>query len=101
DGNYTVTFSGTGIENNQGLRLSGDRVKDLFFLQGDANGDRRVNSLDFVLMALHFNQTGRTFGEGNFNYDANVNALDFNVLAAKFGTFLAAPASSALDAASL
>jgi uncharacterized delta-60 repeat protein len=88
DGDYTATFSSTGIENRQGQNLSGDRTRDFFFLRGDATRDRFVNLLDFNILAANFGQSPRTFSQGDFNYDGTVNLLDFNILANKFGASL-------------
>lgn len=91
DGNYTVTFSNTGITNNQNMQLSGDRVKEFFFLNGDANRDRIVNISDFAILAARFNLPG-TFSQGNFNYAGNVDISDFAILASQFNKTLPAPA---------
>ena len=100
DGDYTVTFGSTGIENAQGMNLGGDRVRDFFFLQGDANRDRRVNLADFNILAANFGRAPRTFGQGDFSYDGTVNLIDFNLLASRFGAALApgAPADATSDA---
>ncbi|MCS7034958.1 MAG: hypothetical protein NZ561_13350 [Phycisphaerae bacterium] len=90
DGNYTVTFSNTGITNRQNMQLAGDLVQDFFFLQGDANRDRRVDIADFAILAGRFNQPG-TFSQGNFNYSGNVDIADFSILANQFNKSLPAP----------
>ena len=61
------------------------------FLQGDANGDGRVNLNDFNILAANFGQGPRDFTQGDFNYSGTVNLSDFNILAARFGQVLAAP----------
>ena len=73
---------------------------DFFFLNGDANRDRRVNLNDFNIMVANFGQSPRDFSQGDFTYDGVVNLNDFNVLASRFGTVLgpgAAPAPDARD----
>jgi hypothetical protein len=60
----------------------------------DANDDAQVNTLDFNMLASHFNQqTGATWASGDFNADGKVNALDFNTLATNFGMADPRPAS--------
>ncbi len=57
-------------------------------LQGDVNGDGRVDGADLVLFGLHF---GSLRGETNysaaadFNNDGRVDGLDLAILAANFG----------------
>ena len=94
DGDYRATFSSTGIVNAQGMSLGGNRVREFFFLQGDANHDRRVNLADFNVLAANFGRAPRTFSQGDFSYDGQVNLNDFNILASRFGSALA-PAATA------
>ena len=57
-------------------------------LQGDVNGDNRVDGSDLILFGLHF---GALRGETNysaaadFNNDGRVDGLDLAILAANFG----------------
>jgi Dockerin type I domain len=57
-------------------------------LQGDVNGDGRVDGSDLILFGLHF---GSLRGEANysaaadFNNDGRVDGLDLAILAANFG----------------
>ncbi len=105
DGNYRLTLLASGITDFAGNFLDGDGNGTggdnysflFFFLNGDANRDKRVNLDDFNILAANFGQSGRTFSQGNFNYDpaGTVNLNDFNILAASFGTVLAAPPASA------
>jgi hypothetical protein len=69
-----------------GNALVDEHALDFFFLQGDANHDRRVNLQDFNRLAANFGRTGgATFSQADFNYDGNVNLQDFNILAGRFG----------------
>ena len=65
---------------------------DFFFLMGDANRDKHVDTTDFNVLAANFGKSGRTFTQGNFSYDAGglVNTTDFNLLASKFAAALPA-----------
>jgi hypothetical protein len=65
---------------------------DFFFLNGDANRDRIVNTMDFTVLAANFGQSGKKYGDGDFSFDGIVNSLDFNALASSFGKQLSAPA---------
>jgi len=97
DGNYTVTFSDTGIQNRQNMNLAGNRVEEWFFLNADANRDRTVNALDFNALASNFGKTsGVSFSKGDFNYDGVTDTADFNMLAMEFGRYLA-PASPSVS----
>ena len=88
DGRYRAVLHGAGVNDNAGVPLGEDATLDLFFLNGDANRDARVNLLDFNVLAANFNQSNRTFSQGDFNYDGQVNLLDFNILASRFNTAL-------------
>ena len=97
DGSYRATLIASGITDLAGNALDGDGdgtpggdwTLDFFFLQGDANHDRKVNVLDFGILATNFGTTGKIFSQGDFNYDGKVNVLDFGILASRFGTILA------------
>jgi phospholipase/lecithinase/hemolysin len=52
---------------------------------GDANLDGVIDSQDFDILAMHFNQTSQNWLSADFNHDGVVNALDFNELAANYG----------------
>jgi hypothetical protein len=95
DGNYSATLLAAGISTIQGAPLGADYVLSFRFLQGDANGDGRVNLNDFNILAANFGQSLRDFTQGDFDYSGNVNLNDFNILAARFGQVLAGPASPA------
>lgn len=45
---------------------------------GDANGDGRVDGIDYIIWLNHFNQsTNNGFRDGDFNADGTVNGSDF------------------------
>ena len=94
DGDYAARAMAAGITNANGQPMAADHVIDFFFMNGDANRDRRVNLADFNVLASNFGQSNRTFSDGDFNYDAVVNLQDFNILAARFGQSIA-PAAAA------
>jgi len=91
DGDYTARAIASGITNSQGTAMPLDHVLNFFFLCGDADRDRDVDSDDFNIFATNFGFGARTFSQGNFNYDPAglVNSDDFNLLATNFGGSLA------------
>ncbi|HEY2293900.1 MAG TPA: GDSL-type esterase/lipase family protein [Thermoanaerobaculia bacterium] len=57
-------------------------------LQGDVNGDGRVDGSDLILFGLHFGaQRGETnySAAADFNNDGRIDGLDLAILAANFG----------------
>lgn len=56
----------------------------LVSLPGDANGDGKVNILDFNIVASHFSQTGASI-LGDINHDGKVDILDFGMVISHFG----------------
>ena len=93
DADYRLTILAAGVTDAAGNPLASDGVLDFFFLNGDANRDRRVNLDDFNILATNFGQSSRTFSQGDFTYDGVVNLDDFNVLASRFGQVLSAATS--------
>lgn len=57
-------------------------------LQGDINGDNRVDGADLVLLGLHFGAlrgTANYNAAADFNNDGQVDGLDLAILSANFG----------------
>jgi hypothetical protein len=98
-GNYRATLNGAGITDVAGNAMVGSPALDFFFLPGDANHDRAVDTLDFNALAANFGKINRTFSQADFNYDGVVDTLDFNTLAAQFGKSLPTASSGALQPA--
>jgi TolB protein len=94
DGDYHLKIAAGTVADQLGHPLAEDESADFFVLNADANHDRRVNALDFNVLAKNFGGVSRTFSQGDFNYDGNVNTLDFTILASRFNQVLAAPAMS-------
>jgi uncharacterized delta-60 repeat protein len=92
DGNYRATLPAGNIEDAAHNTLADPYTLDFFVLSGDANHDRKVDTLDFNALAANFGKTGTTYSQADFNYDGKVDTLDFNTLAAQFGKTLAPPA---------
>jgi hypothetical protein len=89
DGDYHLALPAGAVTDLFGNALIAEHTLDFFFMQGDANRDRRVNLADFNILASNFGQSSRTFTQADFNYDGTVNLGDFNILAARFGNVLA------------
>jgi len=93
DGNYRLTLPAGSVQDAAGNVLETTFTFDFFVLAGDANRDRRVDTVDFNILAANFAQSERTFSQGDFNYDGKVDTVDFNILASRFATELAPPAA--------
>jgi subtilisin-like proprotein convertase family protein len=99
DGNYRAVIHAENVHDEAGVGLDGDAdgisggdyVLDFFFLAGDANHDRVVDTLDFNALAANFGRSNAQYPDGDFTYDGVVDTLDFNVLAAQFGKHLDPP----------
>jgi hypothetical protein len=52
---------------------------------GDANGDKVVNGLDYVVWLNHFGQSISGVVNGDFNSDSKINGLDYVVWLNNFG----------------
>ncbi len=87
DADYRARMTGDNLTDVAGNQFVGVQF-DFFFLNGDANRDRRVNLVDFNIVAANFGGTNRSFSQGDFNYDRLVSLADFNVLASRFGAAL-------------
>jgi hypothetical protein len=90
DGNYTATLPQGSVLDKAGNPLAAALTVEFKFLNGDANGDGRVNLDDFNILAANFGRADATFSQGDFDYDGRVNLNDFNILASRFGATLAA-----------
>lgn len=65
-----------------GLRLAA------YGLDGDANMDGTVDTLDLNALVGHFGQSGAVWSHGDFDHSGSVNTIDFNMLAGNFGNTL-------------
>jgi hypothetical protein len=90
DGDYRMTIPVGGVSDLYGNATTVAHELAFFFLQGDANRDRRVNLTDFNRLASNFGQSNRNFSQADFNYDGTVSLADFNILAGRFGNALGA-----------
>lgn len=96
DGNYTARAIATGIRNGGNQPMAADYVFPFFFLGGDANRDRKVNTLDFNVYVANYGLTGKNFSQANFSYDApgKIDSLDFNIFVAQYGKTVPNPGAA-------
>lgn len=77
--------------NFAGELLDSTAIVIRYTLPGDANLDRKVNTLDFNLLAGNFNlASGNRWYRGDFNYNGTVTSTDFNILVANYGSIMPA-----------
>jgi hypothetical protein len=86
DGDYEITIPAGAAQDWAG-NPNVQTMWNFWFLGGDANRDRKVDTQDFNILSGHFGNSGEVFSEGNFNYDAggNVDSQDFNLFVSKYG----------------
>src|SRR5207249_5988816 len=85
DANYQALIYSTQVTDSLGTALAADSVTDFFAYTPDSNHDRKIDTLDFNVLAANFGKSGKGFTGGDFNYSGMVDTLDFNLLATKFG----------------
>jgi rhamnogalacturonan endolyase len=90
DDNYVLTIS--GIVDRAGNSLTGANTIAFWFLNGDANRNRKVDTQDFNLLAGRFGQSSSVFSQGDFDFSGTVDSIDFAILVSQFGKTLATPA---------
>lgn len=99
-GSYTISRNlTTGIhelrldhyENGGGAQLSIDWSLESTCpgLPGDANGDNKVDGIDYVIWLTHYDQaTDSGPQDGDFNFDRRVDGVDYVVWLTNYGTSL-------------
>ena len=98
DGNYRATLPAGSIHDHFANAMATGATHDFFVLGGDANRDRRVDSLDFARMAGNFNRPAN-FSGGDFDYSGVVGVSDFALLASRFNLTLPPADNATLPAA--
>ncbi|MFT3786687.1 MAG: dockerin type I domain-containing protein [Tepidisphaeraceae bacterium] len=98
DGDYTAKVSSAGVNNSSGVHLPADYTLPFWFVNGDANRDRRVNFTDLLVLASNYGATVNSFNQGNFDLDGSgrVNFSDLLILASHYGVTLAGTSAVAL-----
>jgi hypothetical protein len=103
DGDYAarlkaaqITLPGGGMLDANGDGMGGDDfVYNFSFLQGDANGDRKVSGADSDILLSNLGTTDASFNQGDFNYDGKVSFADYQILEIAFGHSLPGMAPAA------
>jgi hypothetical protein len=93
DANFAATIGAAGVTDIAGNALPADNVANFFFLQGDANHDRKVDVTDLGILATNWQGAPRNFTQADFNYDTHVDVSDLGILATQWQHTL--PASPA------
>lgn len=96
DGNYRATILAESIDDGE-YPLAEDYVFDFYFLNGDLNNDRKVDTRDFNVFVENYGQTLDVYYSiGDFNYDGDIDSLDFTLFTSQYGKSL--PAITPLSA---
>jgi hypothetical protein len=80
NGNYTAVLDADGVTNSSQVPMQDDASVDFFFLNGDANRDRKVDIDDLAVLTGNWQQPNMLFSQGDFNYDGIINDLDLGIL---------------------
>jgi hypothetical protein len=88
DGMWSATVRASGVQASTGAAMAQDHAFNFTFLVGDANGDGRIDILDFAVIAANYNQQA-TFVEGDFNFTGRVDIGDFSTLVSRYNKSLA------------
>jgi len=65
---------------------------DFIHLPGDANGDGKVDIIDFQTIETHYGLTNASWSQGDFNGDSVVDSADLRILLMNQNTVLPIPA---------
>ncbi|MDB5303268.1 MAG: hypothetical protein JWM97_817 [Phycisphaerales bacterium] len=98
DGVYQFTLHAALITSGGAALDGGDQTQTFRKLFGDASGDGRVNSLDYLRFASAFGTTTADAGfRGylDFNHDLRINPLDYLQFTKNFGSALFLPVNHA------
>jgi hypothetical protein len=91
-GHYKLTIA-SGVADDFGLASTTSYTVNFTVVYGDANGDGKVNALDFNALANGYGKSGN-YSQGDFNYSGAVDSSDFSILAANYGAIIPAPTLS-------
>jgi len=93
-GNYHVVVNNAGIKDPANNTLIGSSSMDFYILPGDANRDRKVDTLDFNILAEGFGAAaGKVFSTGDFSLDSAIDSVDFGVLLSHYGMTVPIPSA--------
>lgn len=101
DGNYRAVLPTGSVDDGNDIPTTTAGQINFFILAGDGNADRRVNSIDFNLLAGRFGQTVSTPAFGDFDYSGDVDSQDATLLFGQYGKSLQVPGTAAIPASAL
>jgi hypothetical protein len=83
EGYYRATLYAGSVRDSAGNKLARNQAWDFYVLAGDANRDRKVNIVDFSLVAANYSRRA-TFTQGDFDYSGRVDADDLDVVLSRY-----------------
>jgi hypothetical protein len=100
DGGIADATGNTLDANNDGV-AGGAASIPIYVFQGDTQTsftggslpDRKIDFVDYQVLAKNFGMTNASPADGDFNRDGTVDNADFEILRSKFGQVLAPPAA--------
>jgi hypothetical protein len=88
---YTLTATGPGGTTTRSVTVTVTQPTPLPAVRGDANGDRKVDIMDFNIVVANFGRTPSTSILGDVTKNGTIDILDFNAVVTFFGTVTLAP----------
>jgi len=82
DQSQLISISGTNYAISNFLDQNHDGVEDK---PGDANGDNKIDGIDYVIWLNHFGQTVTGTSNGDFNNDSKVDGIDYVIWLNNYG----------------
>ncbi|HWP41158.1 MAG TPA: PPC domain-containing protein [Tepidisphaeraceae bacterium] len=91
EGNYRVTLLAGSVADAAGNSPTIPLSLDLFFMNGDVNQDRRVDSKDLLRLTSNWQGRAATFAHGDVDLSGVVDQADVDILLGKWQQTLPAP----------
>ncbi len=92
DGAYELIVSAGGVSGTGNLNMSADQDYEFFRLYGDFNGDGKVDSADFGVLAIDYGtQTNSSDWYLDYNDDGVIDSADFGAFAVRYGSSISIP----------
>lgn len=89
-GDYRLHVTASNARDLADNALQADDAISFSFLQGDADGNRRVDTADFNILAGRFGESDARFSTADFSFDGVVDSVDFVAFVASYGSQLPA-----------
>jgi hypothetical protein len=93
DGDFKITVNAANVKDLANNPMAANTSQNYSFLQGDIDsntGDRKVNTVDFNVLAANFGGSSKNFAQGDLNFNGSVDSTDFGIFVAQYGKSLAA-----------